>query len=457
MLNTEILALDATALAATLTGDLVVPADAEYDLARRAWNLAVDQRPALVAFPADAADVAAIVDFARARGLRIAPQGTGHNAAPLPALDDVILLSTQRMRGVEIDAEARIARVAAGTLWLEVTSASSPLGLAPLSGSSPDVGVIGYTLGGGLSWLGRKYGLAANSVTAIELVTADGRLVRATAEQEADLFWALRGGGGNLGVVTAMEFRLYDVATAYAGMLLWPAERAREILGAWLEWTRAVPDEVTTSARIMHFPPLPELPEFLQGRSVVVIDGAIVSGAADPAALLAPLRALGPELDTFDHVPPVALSRIHMDPEEPIPYAGNGTLLGPLDAAAIDAWVDVAGDATRTPLLFTEVRHVGGAVGRVPAGAGVAARLRGEYLSYAAGMVIGPDMRAAVEAGLDRFGAAIAPWASGANYLNFADRPVDTATFYAPEDHRRLQAIRAAADPDGLFVSNHRV
>ena len=455
MLNTETLALDAVTLAACLTGDVVAPGDKEYDLARRAWNLAVDQRPALVAFPADAADVREIVEFARVRGLRVAPQGTGHNASPLPRLDDVILLSTQRMRGVEIDVERRIARVAAGTLWIEVTEASSPHGLAPLSGSSPDVGVVGYTLGGGLSWLGRKYGLAANSVTAIELVTADGRFVRATVDHEADLFWALRGGGGNLGVVCAMEFRLYEEPAVYAGMLLWPAEAAREVLAAWVAWTRTVPDEVTTSARILHVPPLPELPEVVRGRSIVVIDGAVAGGVADPAAVLAPLRRLAPEVDTFAHVPPVALSRIHMDPEQPMPYMGHGELLGELDAAGIDALVDVSGP--ESGLFMAELRHLGGAVGRVPEGAGAAARLRGQYLSFAGGMVASPEMAEAVEAGLDRLGAALAPWANGAHYLNFTEKRVDPATFYAPADYARLQEIRATVDPRGLFVANHAI
>jgi len=455
MLNTETLALDAVTLAASLTGDVVAPGDKEYDLARRAWNLAVDQRPALVAFPADAADVREIVEFARVRGLRVAPQGTGHNASPLPRLDDVILLSTQRMRGVEIDVERRIARVAAGTLWIEVTEASSPHGLAPLSGSSPDVGVVGYTLGGGLSWLGRKYGLAANSVTAIELVTADGRFVRATADHEADLFWALRGGGGNLGVVCAMEFRLYEEPAVYAGMLLWPAEAAREVLAAWVEWTRTVPDEVTTSARILHVPSQPELPEVVRGRSIVVIDGAVAGGVADPAAVLAPLRRLAPEVDTFAHVPPVALSRIHMDPEQPMPYMGHGELLDHLDAAGIDALVDVSGP--ESGLFMTELRHLGGAVGRVPEGAGAAARLHGEYLSFAGGMVASPEMAEAVAAGLDRLGAALAPWANGAHYLNFTEKRVDPATFYAPADYARLQEIRATVDPRGLFVANHAV
>jgi len=357
-----------------LTGDLVTPDQPEWDLARRAWNLAVDQRPALVAIPADADDVRAVMEHAIGAGLRVAPQGTGHSAGAIASLEGTILLSTQRMRGVEIDVERRIARVAAGTLWIEVTEASSPHGLAPLSGSSPDVGVIGYTLGGGLSWLGRKYGLAANSVTAIELVTADGRFVRATADHEADLFWALRGGGGNFGVVCAMEFRLYEEPAVFAGMLLWPAEAAREVLGAWLEWTRTVPDQVTTSARNLHVPPLPELPEVVRGRSIVVIDGAVAGGVEDPAAVLAPLRALAPEVDTFAHVPPVALSRIHMDPEQPMPYEGHGELLGELDAAAIDALVDASG--ADSGLFMAELRHLGGAVGRVPegAGAGLAAR-----------------------------------------------------------------------------------
>ena len=179
-----------------------------------------------------------LIEYAIRTGLKVAPQGTGHNAAALGALDDTILLSTQRMRGVEIDPEARTARVQAGTLWLEVTEAATPHGLFPLSGSSPDVGVVGYTLGGGLSWLARRHGLAANAVTAIELVTPDAQLVRATADVHPDLFWALRGGGGNFGVVTAMEFELFPYGEVFAGMLLWPYERHAEVLHAWHALTR---------------------------------------------------------------------------------------------------------------------------------------------------------------------------------------------------------------------------
>src|SRR5918992_429760 len=285
MLNTELPSV--SELAAAVDGDIVTPADAEWDLARCPLNLTVDQRPVLVALPADAADVVAVVRFARANGLKVAPQGTGHNASAIASLEETILLSTQRMRGVEIDAEAQTARVEAGTLWLEVTEAATPHGLFPLSGSSPDVGVVGYTLGGGLSWLARKHGLAANHITAIEVVTPDGRLVRATADEHDDLFWALRGGGGNYGVVTALEFRLFPYGEVYAGMMIWPFERAGELLRAWRDWTRTAPEEVTTAMRIMHIPPLPEVPEFVRGRSIAVIDGAYAGGEEDGAAALA--------------------------------------------------------------------------------------------------------------------------------------------------------------------------
>src|SRR5947209_1242014 len=192
-------------LASMLEGKIVIPQHARFDEARQAWNLAVDQRPAAVVFPESTQDVAAAILFAREFGQQVAAQGTGHNAGPLGSLEDTILLKTERMRRVTIDPVARTARVEAGALWLEVVEAAAQHGLAALAGSSPDVGVVGYTLGGGVSFLGRKYGLAANAVRAIELVTADGSLVRADRDDEPDLFWALRGGGGSFGIVTALE------------------------------------------------------------------------------------------------------------------------------------------------------------------------------------------------------------------------------------------------------------
>jgi FAD/FMN-containing dehydrogenase len=448
MLNTELPAL-------SITGDVVSPADAEWDLARRAWNLAVDQRPALVAFPEDADDVVAIVRFARAHGLKVAPQGTGHNASAIASLEDTILVSTQRMRGVEIDVEAQTARVAAGALWLEVTEASAPHGLFPLSGSSPDVGVVGYTLGGGMSWLARKHGLAANNVTAVEVVTPDGELVRATAGEHADLFWALRGGGGNFGVVCALEFRLFPYGEVYAGMMIFPFERAGEVVRAWRDWSLTAPEEVTTSMRVMHVPPLPDVPEFIRGRSIAVIDGAYAGGEAGAVAALAPLRALGPEVDTFAPARPDVLSRIHMDPEEPMPYASAGTILGAIDDDAIDAIVAHA--VPGSPLMFAELRQLGGALGRVPEGAGAAGSLAGDYVYFTAGLALDKDMEHAVVDAGKRAVAALAAYDTGSAYLNFVEEPTDASTFYSDVAYARLRRIRASVDPHGLMVGNHPI
>ncbi len=385
-------------------------------------------------------------------------QGTGHNAAAYDTLADTILVKTQEMRGVEIDADARVARVAAGTLWIEVTEPASALGLAPLAGSSPDVGVVGYTLGGGSSWLARKYGLSCNSVAAIELVTADGRLVRADAANEPDLFWALRGGGGNFGVVTHMEIHLYPLTEVYAGMMFWPWERSAEVLKAWADWTRTAPDEVTTSARLMQIPPLPDIPEFLRGRALIVIDGAYIGDQATASAALQPLRDLGPEMDTFAMIPPVALSRIHMDPEGPTPAIGaGGRMLRELTDETVDAFLAAAGPGSDSALLMAEIRHLGGALSRAPEGHGALAGFAGEYTTFAGGIPVTPEVAAAIHVGIATLGDALAPWDAGAAYLNFTEETVDPALFYTPEAYERLRRVKAEVDPDGLFRGNHAI
>jgi len=317
----------AQALRAAIAGEVFVPGDPGYDRARRAWNLAVDERPAAVVVVRSDTDVARAVRFARAQGLRIAPQGTGHGAQPLEPLDDAMLLRTSRMRGVLIDPATRTARAEAGAQWQDVTVPAGEHGLAALAGSSPNVGVTGYTLGGGMGWLARRYGLAANSVTSAELATPDGRLVRADAEHESDLFWAVRGGGGSVGVVTALEMRLYPVRDLYAGVLFFPIQRMAEVLHAWREWTRTVPDEVTSIGRVLRFPPLPEVPEPVRGRDFALVEAAYLGNEGSGAELIGPLRQLGPQLDTFATIPAPALQQLHMDPAQPVPGQGDGAFL----------------------------------------------------------------------------------------------------------------------------------
>ena len=457
MLNSQRALRDLPVLRDLIDGEVVTPADDAWNEARRPWNFAHDQQPELVAFPESAEDVVAIVQYASRHGLRVAPQGTGHNAGPLGSLDDTILLSTSRMRGVTVDAEGRRARVAAGTLWLEVTEVTSPLGLAPLSGSSPDVGVVGYALGGGASWLGRKHGLAANSILAIELVTADGRLRRVDPDHDADLFWALRGGGGSFGVVTAMEIALYPHAEVYAGSMWWPWERSAEVLHRWREWTLTAPEEATTAIRIMQMPPMEEVPEFLRGRSFVTIDGAVIGDRAFGVETIAALRELEPEIDLFDMVPPVVLSRIHGDPEEPMPALSAHRMLRDLPAEAVDAFLAVAGPESGSTLLMAEIRHFGGALGRSEPGHGALGKLDGDYALFGLGPAFSPEMVAGLQAELPRFKAALAEWDAGTGYLNFEESSADSRSFYDEVTHRRLSRIKARVDAGDLFRSNHPI
>jgi FAD/FMN-containing dehydrogenase len=440
-----------------LTGTVIEPGQPGWDAATQAFNLTLVQEPALVAIPTDERDVIAIVDFARDHGMQVAPQRTGHNAEPLGALDDVILVRTDALQGVEIDAERRIARVGSGSKWEDVLPQASALGLAALHGSTPDVSVAGYSLGGGVGWYARKHGLATNSVTAIELVTADGVLRRVDHDNEPELFWALRGGGGSFGIVTALEFRLYPIAEVYAGVLFFEFERASEVLHAWREWTLTLPDEVTSVGRLLQFPPLPELPEFLRGRSFAVVEAVLLGSEAEGAELLAPIRALGPQMDTFAMVPPIGIAELHMDPPQPVPYTGAGQMLSELDAAAIDAFVAVAGPGSGSPFVSAEIRHVGGALSRAAEGHGALATLDSSYLTFAVGIVMDEESARANHERVALLERALAPYDNGRQYLNFTEESTDPARFYSDDAYRRLREVKAAYDPDGVMRANHPI
>ena len=439
---------------AQLAGRFLVSGDPGWDEARLAWNLAVDQRPLAVTYPEAVEDVVAVVELARSEGLRVAVQCTGHNAAPVGSLERAILLKTERMRQVEIDPVAGTARCEAGVLWPEVGRAAAEHGLAPLAGTSPDVGVVGYTIGGGVSWLGRKHGLAANSVLAVELVTAGGDFVRADRDNEPDLFWALRGGGGSFGIVTALEFALYPVAELFAGALFWPIERAGEMLVAWREWVEAVPDEVTSIGRLLQFPSIPDVAEPFRGRSFVAVEAALLTDEADGAGIARPLRELGPELDTFAVMPPTSLTALHMDPEHPVPVAGNGGMLSDLSADAIRAAVEAF---VGSSLLTLELRQLGGALAVAAPGNGALASLAGRFLYFAAGIAPTPEAKLAVERDVDLLQAALAPCDAGLTILNFMERPTEPHRFFPPDVLQRLREIRKRVDPDDRLQANHPV
>ena len=447
--------LDVRPLRDLLDGDVVAPGEVEWDEARLAWNLTVDQSPAAVVLAESAADVAATVAFAKAHSFRVAPQGTGHGAAAMGDMSDTILLKTERMRGVTIDPESRIARAEAGVLWIEVVEAAAEHGLAALAGSSPDVGVVGYTLGGGLSWLARKHGIGANQVTAIEVVTATGDLVRTDWANEPDLFWALRGGGGSFGIVTAIEFNLFPITQVYAGILWYPVDRATEILKAWRAWTEDLPDELTSVGRILQFPPIPEIPEPVRGQSFVVVQ-AIYSGddPSEGARLVEPMRALGPVMDTVMTIPVEELSRLHMDPEGPAPGVGDGGMLDDVDDHLIDLFVE---QVVGSPILSAEIRHLGGAVGRRDSRHGAVDAWDAPYLMFSVGIAPTPEAAQAVEQSVARLRGILEPWEADHTYLNFAESRRKASQLFSSASYHRLRQIKAIVDPTDLIRSNHPV
>lgn len=446
----------AEALRGLCAGRVFLPGDPGYEAACTPWNVAVTQRPAAVAVPTSAEEVVEMVRAAVGAGLRIVPQSTGHGAGPLVGrLEGAVLLRLSDFTGVTVDAERRVARIVGATLWGDVAEAAGAHGLAVMHGSSPDVAAAGYSLGGGLSWYARKHGLACNRLVAVDVVLADGTLVRADAEHHPDLFWALRGGGGSFGVVTAVEIELLPYADAYAGLMAWDGSRAAEVCRAWAEWTHGLAEEVTTSLRLLSIPPLPELPEFVRGRQLVAIDGAVLATDEDAVRLLGPLRALGPEIDTFARVPAPALGRIHLDPEGPTPAVSDHLVLDDFDAAAVNAYVGAAGADSGTTLLSAEIRHVGGALGRAAGDGGALDRVPGEYLAYFVAVAATPELGVRGRQDAARAVEALRPWSSGHRFLNFADAAVDAASAFSPETLSRLRAVRDQVDPSGVFVANH--
>jgi UDP-N-acetylenolpyruvoylglucosamine reductase len=441
-----------------IAGEVVEPDDAYWDVARLAWNLAVDQQPALIAYPESANDVIEIVRYARANGMRVAAQGTGHGAVALGSLENTVLVKTSRMCGVEIQPKARIARAEAGVEWQEVVAPAAEHGLLALHGSSPDVGVVGYTLGGGMGWLARKHGLSANSVTAVEIVTPDGVLRRVDRDNDSDLFWALRGGGGNFGVVTAIEFRLYPYREAYAGWLFWPIERAGEVLHAWRRWTQAgLPEEITSIGRILQFPPIPEMPEPVRGKSFVVVEAAYVGDEQSGAELLRPLRDLEPVMDTFAVVPVTALAHLHQDPPHPVPGASDGMLLRELPVDAVDALVKVAGPGARSPLLSVELRHLGGELAVARPENGALSSLDAEYAMFAVGITGTAEDKLRVEQHVERVQDALAQWEAGTTYWNFTEKRVDEQAFFSRHTVQRLRRVKSTYDSSNVLQANHEI
>lgn len=438
-----------------LDGSLVLPGQPGWDRARAAWNLAVDQRPSAVVRAASRRDVVATVRAAARCGLRVAPQSTGHGAAALESLAGAVLLRLDALDFVGIDPAAPAARIGAGARWEQVTAAAAEYGLTALAGSAADVGVVGYLLGGGVSWLTRQFGFAAQSVLALEVVTADGQELRVDADHDPDLFWALRGGGGGSAIVTSVEIRLHRIREVQAGALFFPIEQAPAVWHSWARFTGSLPAQVTSACRMMRFPPLPELPPMLSGRSLAVVEVVSTLDAAATAELLAGLRALGPVADTVAAMPTSRLAGLHMDPPGPVPGVGDGFVLTEVTGRTIEELMSVAGPGVDSPLLSVELRHIAGAAGAGAAGGPSAVDgWTGDYLGYAVGMAPSPEAAVVVRGAVDAVRAAVAPWLADHCLPNFRERAAEAGEVFgigAP----RLARIKRSYDPSDLLQANH--
>lgn len=433
---------------------LVGPGDSAWDEARGAFNLLIDQQPEAIAFPTNEREVASAVAFARRQGWRVAPQSTGHNAGPLGSLEGTLIVNTSELGGIKIDTGARRVRVGTATRWRDLTPKLSELGFAALHGSSPEVGIAGYSLGGGVGWLARKLGMQTNAVTAIELVTAEGHHVRTDAVHEPDLFWGLRGGGGNFGVVTAIEFEIFPVTELYAGAMFFEIDRAQEVFQTWVELLPSLPEEMTSWANVINFPPLPEIPEPLRGRRYAIVMAAFLGEEAEGHGLLTPIRELDPVMDTFAMQPPIGLSELAMDPTDPLPIHTGHALAEMMPAASIADMVEIAGEGSALDML--QLRHMGGALGRSEASSGVRSTLPGELCVFALGVSPDPEHGLEVRDQISSISELAAPHVVG-HYPNFIEEPADPSAFFDPESWQRLREIKALYDPGDMFKANHHI
>jgi FAD/FMN-containing dehydrogenase len=423
----------------SFAGTVLVPGDDRYDEARRPLHPIFDPRPVMVAEAAGAADVRSAIATARDHDLPIAVQATGHGTI-VPS-DGGVLIKTSGMAGVLVDPGARVARVGPGARWSDVIAAAAPFGLAPLSGSAASVGVTGYTLGGGVGRLSRRYGFAADSLLRAEVVTADGRVVTASADRHPDLFWALRGGGGNFGAVTSLEFRLYPVAQVYAGTAYFPISRAADTLALYRDWAAGAPNALDTAVLLRRMPTRADVPEPLRGRRVLAIRGLYVGDAAAAERAMRPLREVAgppladdfrtmgyPETGTIGGTPP-----LHLDLFDRLPDTVLDTLLGAVDGPA------------DSPVSTVEIRHWGGAMARPerPDPGPVGHR--------------DVPFSVIVDARAPSLAAALRPYATGGSFLNFLSDPTRTAGAYTARDYRRLTELKLRYDPANVFHRGHNI
>ncbi|WP_374457325.1 FAD-binding oxidoreductase [Nocardioides sp.] len=433
-------------LDALTIGTVAVPGEPKYDALVSPWNVAIPVRPAAVLAAFDAQDVVEAVQFAARHGIRVTPQATGHG--PMAALTTDLMVTTQELDEVVVHPEGW-ARVGAGVKWLKVVEAAAPYGLAPLSGSITDVGIVGYTTGGGLGPMARTHGLASDKVRAIEVVTGDGVLRRVTPTEAPELFFALRGGKGMLGIVTAIEFDLVPQPRFYGGSLWFDGTDAPVVIEAWRAWSAELPEEGTTSFALFQLPEMEGVPPMLAGRLTLSVRFVWTGSAIEGERWFAAMRAAAPVvLDDVAEKPYLAIDSVHTDPLDPTPAYEAGQVLTDFPAEAASTLLALTGPGVASPQILVEVRQLGGAFARPGEHPSAFASRDAAYSLLVVGIAEIPGVEDHAAAILD----AMAPWVGGHRLPNFTFTPEDYLDAYDEVTLARLRRARRTYDPDGVLM-----
>lgn len=439
-----------------VSGGVLVPDVPGYDEQRIGFQLRRPHRPDVVVAATGEDDVREAVRVAASRGARVAVQATGHGVgAPLQG---GMLISTGGLCGVRVDPRSRTAWVEAGASWQQVIDAAAVHGLTPLSGSFPGLGAVSYTLGGGIGLMARRYGFAADHVRRIDVVTPDGRLRRVSAERDPDLFWALRGGGGNFGVVTGMEIDLMPVSRFVGGGLFFDVDEVPDVLERWRRWTATVPDEVTSAVSMLPFPDVAAVPEALRGRRVAQVQVCCLGSLDDARQWVEPLRAVGPRLrDTLRELAVSESAAVFDEPDQPHAYVSRNVLVSDLGAEQLEALSGVVGAASPV-MCVVGLRHLGGALARPPEVANAVGHRRAAFSVGVLSPVTPDDEQHARGVHRD----ALVPFSASTlgPSLNFSFGALDedeVRAAFAPADFRRLAAVKADLDPTGMLHCNHPI
>ena len=441
------------ALRLKVSGNVHLPSDESYDAARASWNLTLDHRPAIVVQARTEDDVVEAIRFADANDLPIAVHNTGHGAPRVS--NGGVLISMGAMNGVRIDREAKTASIQGGAVWADVIPRAVEAGLVPVSGSSPGVGVVGYTLGGGFGILSRKYGLGVDNVLSFRIVTPGGEAQ--TVYPNEDLYWAVLGGGGSYGVVTEITIRLHPHGSLFAGSVMFDASLSDTIYPTFVEWTKDLPEEVSAAITMLTYPPVPFIPEFLHGRSMLTVSAAVLADATEAERLLAPIRSLpGAEYDAFRPISYTESAQVFNDPVEPLPASGRGVLLKDLDDVAVSTLLRSIGAPAESPNMMIQIRHLGGAMGKPGLYANaVSDRRKAKYLAYFLAVPIGPVTLEAAKAHAEAAFESIEPWVLSRGPLNWLGEgnveKQDIRSVFDDDGFAKLLAVKQAVDPKNRF------